>query len=165
MKKTTSPYMTVKKSDIHNKGVFAKKFIPEGTRIIEYVGERITKKESDRRAVLPLSRAKKNDKFGAVYLFQLNKRHDIDGYVPYNTARFINHSCFPNCETDIIRGHIWIIALRDINKSEEISYNYGYDMEDFTAHPCKCGSDNCIGYILHEEYWPKFKRMLAKKKK
>lgn len=165
MKKSTSPYIIVKQSSIHNKGVFAKKFIPKDTRIIEYVGERITKKESDRRAILPLERAKNSAKYGAVYLFELNKRYDIDGYVSYNTARFINHSCSPNAETDIIRGHIWIIALRDINKGEEISYNYGYDLEDYVDHPCKCGSDNCIGYILHQEYWPKFKRIQAKKMK
>jgi SET domain-containing protein len=99
----------------------------------------------------------------------LNKRHDIDGAVSWNTAKYINHSCDANCETDIIRGHIWIIALRDIKKGEEFSYNYGYDIESWYDHPCKCGAKNCVGYILDEEHWPKLRRKLkqlkAKKKK
>ncbi len=164
MEKTTSPYITVKKSNIHSRGVFAKKDIPEGARVIEYVGERITKAESDRRADIPLQRNKKNGDHGAVYIFQLNKRHDIDGYVPYNTARLINHSCEPNCETDIIRGHIWIIALRDIQKGEEISYNYNYDIEDYEDHRCRCGTNRCVGYILDEAYWPRLKRREKAKK-
>src|SRR3990167_9549390 len=99
-RKTTSPYFTVKKSNIHSSGVFAKRDIPKGARIIEYVGERITKAQSDRRAVIPLEKNRKNSDFGAVYLLILNKRYDIDGNVPYNTARFVNHSCEPNCETE-----------------------------------------------------------------
>src|SRR3989338_7722577 len=95
---TKSPYITVQKSRIHNRGVFARKDIPKGARIIEYVGEKITKSESDHRAGLPLERNRKNEHYGAVYIFQLNKKQDIDGNVPYNTALFINHSCDPNCE-------------------------------------------------------------------
>ena len=163
-KGTASEYIKVKRSKIHSTGVFAKKDIPEGARIIEYVGERITKAESDSRADLPLSRHKKDKTNGAVYIFELNKRHDIDGYTAYNTARFINHSCAPNCETDIIRGHIWIMALRDIKKGEELAYNYGYGYEDYMAHPCHCGSDRCVGYILDEDQWARLKRDLAKKK-
>ena len=165
MKKVSSPYICVKSSKIHSKGIFAKKDIPEGTRIIEYVGEKITKAESDRRADIPLKRAKKNKKYGAVYIFELNKRYDLDGDVPYNTAKYINHSCNPNCETDIIRGRIWIIALRDIQKGEEISYNYGYGYEDFQEHKCECGADNCVGYILDEDHWPKLKRKKARELK
>ncbi len=165
MKKTTSPYITVKGSSIHNKGVFAKKDIPEGTRIIEYVGEKITKKESDRRADEDIEASKKDNNKGAVYLFELNKRYDIDGNVPWNTARFINHSCDPNCETDIIKGHIWIIAIRDIKKGEELSYDYGYDLDSFEDHPCRCGSKNCVGYIVSEEHRPKLKRILSRKRK
>jgi SET domain-containing protein len=156
--KSKSPYIIVRGSDIHNKGVFAKKEIPKGTRVIEYIGEKITKAESERRADLPLQRNKENPEFGAVYIFELNKRHDIDGYVPYNTARFINHSCAPNCETQNIRGHIWIIAIRDIPKGEELTYNYGYDMENYEDHPCLCQADNCVGYILAEEHWNKLKK-------
>ena len=162
MKATTSPHINVTKSAIHGIGIYAKKNIKKGTKIIEYVGEKITKKESDRRADIPLEENKKNPELGAVYIFTLNKRHDIDGHVKYNTARYINHSCDPNCESDIIKGRIWIIAIRDIVKGEELSYNYGYDLDSYEDHPCRCGSYNCTGYILGEDYWPAYKRQLLK---
>ena len=165
MRKTLSPHIKVKESCIHSTGIFAKKDIPEGTRIIEYVGERIGKAESDRRANIPLEKNKKNGDYGAVYIFDLNKRHDIDGNVPYNTARFINHSCDPNCETKIIRGHIWIIALCDIKKGEELAYNYNYGFEDYEDHDCRCGSSRCVGYILDEDLWPRLRRRENLKKK
>lgn len=165
MNKTTSPYIVVKKSSIHNNGVFAKKDIPKGTRIIEYVGERITKSKALRIAEEVLEKSRLHQDNGAVYLFELNSRYDIDGNVPYNTARYINHSCDPNCEAEIIRGHIWIISLRAIKKGEELSYNYSYDLEHFKDHICKCGSSKCIGYIVAEEHWPKLKRKLAAQKK
>ena len=165
MKSITSPYINVKKSSIHSVGVFSRKNIFKGTQIIEYVGDMITKKESDRRADIPLQKNEKDSEHGAVYIFKLNKRYDIDGYVPYNTARLINHSCNPNCETDIIRGHIWVIAIRDIKKGDELTYNYNYDWEDYEDHKCWCGSKRCVGYILDEEHWPKLKRKLKKNKK
>jgi len=102
MRKTTSSYIVLKKSRIHSIGIFAKKEISKDTRIIEYVGERVTKAEADRRADIPLEKNKKNGVYGAVYIFILNKRHDIDGNVAYNTARYINHSCDPNCETAFV---------------------------------------------------------------
>ncbi|MCB9771888.1 MAG: SET domain-containing protein-lysine N-methyltransferase [Candidatus Omnitrophica bacterium] len=157
-KHTTSPFITVRNSTIHGRGVFAKIPIPKGTRIIEYVGEKITKKEADRRAHIPLNKHKEDQSCGAVYLFELNKRHDIDGNVSYNTARHINHSCEPNAETEIIRGKIWIIALRDIAKDEEIVYNYSYGYEDYHEHRCYCRANQCVGYILAEEHWPKLKK-------
>jgi len=151
MKKTTSSYIVVKKSGIHQKGVFAKKDIPKGTRIIEYVGERVTHVEADRRTK------------SRIYAFILNKRYCIDGNVTYNTAKYINHSCDPNCEVDIIRGHIWIIAIRNIKKGEELNYNYNFEYDkDYKDDPCKCGAKRCVGYILDEDDWPKLKR--AKKK-
>ncbi len=164
MRKTTSPYVLQKKSKIHNNGIFAKKDIPKGARIIEYVGEKVTKAESDKRADRDLDNHSENSDNGAVYIFELNKRYDIDGNVPYNTAKYINHSCDPNCEVDIIKGHIWIIALRDIKKGEELSYNYNYDFEDYQDHPCRCGTSRCIGYIVDEDHWPKVRRSLAQKK-
>lgn len=164
IKPVISLYAVVKRSNIHSRGVFAKRDIPEGTRIIEYVGEKVTKAESDRRADLPLSKNADNEEHGAVYIFTLNKRYDIDGYVPYNTARFINHSCEPNCESDIIRGKIWIIALRDIKKGEELCYNYNYSWEDYEDHTCYCNSKKCVGFILAEEHWPKLKRKIKRQK-
>ena len=147
MKKTTSPYIIVKKSGVHRKGVFAKKDISEDTRVIEYIGERVTHAEADRRTE------------NHIYAFILNKRHCIDGDVAYNTAKNINHSCDPNCEVDIIRGHIWIIAIRDIKRGEELNYNYNFEFdEDYKDHPCKCGSKRCVGYILDEDDWSKLKK-------
>ncbi|MBF0490581.1 MAG: SET domain-containing protein-lysine N-methyltransferase [Candidatus Omnitrophica bacterium] len=161
----TNSYILKKKSSIHGYGIFAKTFIPKGTRIIEYVGEKITKAESNRRGPKLVAYAKNHKEQGAVYLFVLNSRYDIDGHVSYNTAKYINHSCKPNCEVDIIKGHIWIIALRDIQKGEELYYNYGYDdITEYEDHPCYCKTDRCIGYILAEDSWPKLKRYLAKKK-
>ena len=162
--RTTSPYIQVRSSQIHSKGVFARTAIPEGAKVIEYVGERITKAESERRAHIPLSRHKKDRAHGAVYIFTLNRRYDIDGCVAYNTARFINHSCDPNCEAVIMRGHIWIVARQDIRKGEEISYNYGYSYEDHEEHPCHCGSKRCVGYILDEDHWPRLKRKQRRSK-
>jgi len=156
--RTQSPYIVVRRSRIHGRGVFAKKFISEGTRVIEYVGDKITKTESDERAQKVLDRHERDSEKGAVYIFTLNNRHDIDGDVYWNTAKYINHSCDPNCETDIIRGRIWIIALRDIEAGEEITYNYGYDYESYEDHPCYCGTSRCMGYILGEDFWPSLKR-------
>jgi len=159
VKRTTSPYIIVRKSKIHGTGVFARTDIPEGTRVIEYVGDKITKAESDRRYEIAWERSQYgNNEKGVVYIFTLNKRYDIDGDVWWNTAKNINHSCDPNCETDIIRGHVWIIAMRDIKKGQEISYNYGYDFDSYEDHRCHCGSRRCVGYILAEEHWPKLRR-------
>jgi len=164
MRKTTSSYIALKKSRIHSIGVFAKKDIPKGARIIEYVGEKVTKAEADRRADIPLEKNKKSGDYGAVYIFILNKRYDIDGNVPHNTAQFINHSCDPNCETEIIGGHIWIIALCDIKKGKEIAYNYNYDVEDYEDHECRCRAKRCVGYILDEDHWPRLKKKERAKK-
>lgn len=115
MKATASPYIIVRKSKIHGAGVFARTDIPAGARVIEYTGELITKKESERRYRISWERPRNRNQ-GIVYIFALNNRFDIDGEVRWNTARYINHSCDPNCESEIIRGHIWIISLRDIRK-------------------------------------------------
>ncbi len=160
-----SKFVKVRKSGIHNKGVFAKRDIPKGAKIIEYVGEIITKAESDRRAESQLSQSENHTKDGGVYIFELNKKYDIDGKVKWNKAKYINHSCNPNAETDNIKGHIWIIATEDIKKGEEITYNYGYDLENYQEHPCMCGSKNCVGYIVAEEHWPKLKRKLKNNSK
>ena len=163
MKKTTSPYIEIRTSSIHHKGIFAAKDITAGTEIIEYVGEKITKRESDIRGAIVLNRSKNDITKGAVYIFELNKRYDIDGNVSWNIAGIINHSCDPNCEAINIRGHIWICAMRDIQAGEELTYNYGYNFDNWWEHPCRCGSSKCVGYILAEEHWPKLKRALAKR--
>lgn len=157
-----SEWCWIADSGIHGRGLFAIRDIPAGTRIIEYLGEKVTKTESDRRAWAQVAKAKETGE-AAVYIFTLNQRHDIDGNVPYNAARLINHSCEPNCEAQIIRGKIWIVALRDIYLGEELFFNYGFDLENYEDHPCHCGSPRCVGYIAGEDYWGALRRKLARK--
>ncbi len=161
--KCHSKWCEVRRSGIHGRGLFAKRFIPEGTPIIKYIGEIIDKEESNRRGWARIAHAKITGD-AAVYIFTLDDEHDIDGDFPENSARLINHSCTPNCEAYVDEGTIWISALRDIEKEEELYYNYGFDLETWQDHPCYCGSENCVGYIAGEEYWPDLKRRIARKK-
>ena len=131
-----------RESVIHGTGLFASEAIPAGARVLRYLGERIDKAEALRRCELDNR-----------YIFQFDDEWDIDGSVPENLARFGNHSCSPNCETEIDQGEIWVIALRDIAPGEEITYNYGYDLDEYRDYPCRCGSSNCLGYIVAEEFF------------
>ncbi|HLD98020.1 MAG TPA: SET domain-containing protein-lysine N-methyltransferase [Candidatus Nanoarchaeia archaeon] len=155
-------YIEIRSSGIHSNGAFASKFIPSGTKIIEYVGRKITKQESEDIADKEMESHLNDNSKGAVYIFELNDEWDIDGNVDWNPAKYINHSCDPNAEIDIIDDKIWIIASRDINPGEEITYDYAYDLENWEDHPCRCGSANCVGYIVAQEDWDKFKEIKAK---
>lgn len=154
----------VRQSGIHQRGLFARRSIPKGARVIEYIGDRVIKPESERRSNEQMERATKTGE-GGVYVFTLNDRYDIDGSIAGNIARFANHSCDPNCETDIIDDRIWVIATRDIRKGEEIVYNYNFDLDHYEDHPCRCGAKNCVGFIVGEEHWPKLRSELARKAK
>ena len=148
-----------KNSKIHGNGLFASIDIKKGTKIIEYIGDKVTKKEGDKRADKQIQKAKKNKFNGKVYVFELNKKYDIDGDVKENHAKLINHSCGPNCEVEIINNRIWIIAIKNIKKNNELNYNYGYSYDaDYIDHICKCGSPKCVGYILDEDEWLKLKK-------
>ena len=160
-KKTTSPWARVRRSKIHGRGMVATKDIPSGTKIIEYAGERITKAESDRRDAARAARAAAGGD-GCVYIFEINKRHDLDGHMSWNTARLINHSCEPNCESTNVRGRIWIVARRDIAKGEELFFDYGFDVENWKDHPCLCGSNRCVGYIVAKSHRWRLKKRLRK---
>ena len=129
-------------SAIHGVGAFAKADIPKGTRVLEYVGEKIDKQES-------LRRCETNNP----YIFTLDETGDIDGNVSWNPARFVNHSCAPDCEVEVDGGRIWVVASRDINAGEEITFNYGFDLEDYQQYPCHCGAPDCAGYIVAEEFF------------
>lgn len=157
----------VKKSKIHGSGVFAKEKICKNKKIIEYIGEKITKAEGDRRSERRIKKYLKSKKMGSVYIFELNKRYDIDGSFAYNHAKNINHSCNPNCEVDIINNRIWIKSIKRINIGEELTYDYGYefDKEDYKDHICKCGNKNCIGYIISSDEISKYKKFLKKEMK
>jgi hypothetical protein len=136
------------RSGVHGHGLFARDLIPRGERVIEYVGERITKAEAVRREDRRLARLAAGGD-GCVYVFELNQRHDLDGDVAWNPARRINHSCAPNCEAQRGRGRIWIVARRDIAPGEELTYDYGFDFAEWRDHPCCCGAEQCAGYIVN----------------
>ena len=131
------------KSNINRRGLFANKDIKKDTKIIYYIGKIITKKQTE-----------KDPKFNngkAIYLFNINNKYDLDGDFTYNTARLINHSCNPNCEVESKGLKLWISSIRDIKKNEELSYDYGFSFdENYKEFPCKCGSNNCCGYIVRE---------------
>lgn len=165
MPKTTPPrYWSIRSSSIHNRGVFAHRDIPLDTPVIEYTGEKITKAESKRRGEVLIDKAKKTGG-AAVYVFTLNQKYDIDGAKGRNPARYINHSCDPNCEAFIIRGRIWIYSLRVIKAGEELTYNYGFDVDTWDEHPCRCGSENCVGFIVEKKQWPKLLQKMLKLEK
>ena len=157
----------VKKSKVHGSGVFATKDIKKGVKIIQYIGEKVTKKEGDKRSAERIKKYLNKKNEGSVYIFELNKKYDIDGSPSYNKARYINHSCDPNCEVDIIKNEIWIISIKDIKKSSELNYDYGYpfDKDDYNDHKCKCGSNKCIGYIISQDDWAKYKRHIKLSRK
>ena len=154
----------VKGSKIHAKGIFATENISKNKKIIEYMGEKITKSEGDRRSEKRIKRYLNSKKTGSVYIFELNKKFDIDGSPKYNKARYINHSCNPNCEVQISKGKIWISSIKKIKKGDELSYDYGYefDEDDYKDHVCKCNSKKCIGYIISSDDWKKFKKFKNK---
>ena len=118
-----------RKSRIAGWGVYATERIPKNKRIIDYAGEKITHKES-------LIREERYLKQGRIWCFTLNRRWVIDAGVGGNVARFINHSCKPNCWIEIKNGTIWIRAARTIRKGEELSYNYNTSGD--AAIPCRC---------------------------
>ncbi len=159
----TNQYVLLKESKVHNKGLFAKVNISKGTRVIEYVGNKTTKAKAEKIANRDIDENKNDSSKGAVYLFILNKKYDIDGNVPWNLAKWINHSCDPNCSVEIIKGHIWIVADKEIKKGEEITYNYGYEFdEDTEKHICKCNSEKCVGYIVDQDHWEKLRELTKK---
>ena len=154
----------VKKSKVHGSGIFATKNIKKNTKIIEYIGEKITKAEGDKRSEKRIKKYLDSRTDGSVYIFELNKKYDIDGSPMYNKARYINHSCDPNCEVDIVNNRIWISSIKNIKKGDELSYDYGYefDQEDFNDHVCKCGSKKCIGFIISSDDWKKYLNHIRK---
>tara|TARA_A100001011_G_C13803124_1_gene631796 strand:- start:150 stop:608 length:459 start_codon:yes stop_codon:yes gene_type:complete len=146
----------IKKSKIDKNGLYANSDIKSGTKIIEYKGKIISVKQTE---IDP-----KFDNSKAIYLFNLNKRYDLDGDHNFNIARLINHSCNPNCEVFGRGLKVWVYAMKNIKKGEELSYDYGFSFdENFRQFPCKCGSKNCIGYIVREGSRWRVKKLKRKK--
>ena len=146
----------VKKSKIDKNGLYANCNIKSGTRIIEYKGKIISVKQSENDP--------KFDNSKAIYLFNLNKRYDLDGAYNFNIARLINHSCNPNCEVFGKGLKVWVYAMKNIKKGEELSYDYGFSFdENFRQFPCNCRSKNCVGYIVREGSRWRIKKLKRKK--
>ena len=142
------PLIRVRRSKIHGRGVFALRPIPRRTRIVEYLGERISHAQADcRYQNRPVHDAH-------TFLFILDEATVVDAGVGGNAARFINHSCQPNCEAVVTRGRIFIRSLRRILPGDELSYEYciGRDADDppdiDEIYRCRCGAKRCRKTML-----------------
>lgn len=145
--KAGGPRIQVRRSGIHGKGVFALRPIADGERIIEYKGEIVSwKKATDRQP--------DNGDPDHTFLFGLDDKRVIDANVGGNAARYINHSCEPNCETEQIGDQVFIHAIRDIKPGEELYYDYQLTLDEpHTAkakrqHACHCGAKRCRKTML-----------------
>jgi SET domain-containing protein len=121
-----------RRSKIHGWGVYATERIAKNTRIIDYAGEKISNQES-------LKRERRYIEDGHIWCFKLTNRTVIDAGVGGNDARFINHSCRPNCYVHIVDGTIWIRAARTIRSGEELTYHYNTDGEGLIHCRCRPG--------------------------
>jgi SET domain-containing protein len=146
----SSTWISSRRSTIHGRGVYARRAIPDGTRVVEYTGERITKAEAAQRETRRLARHHRGQD-DCVYIFELNARHDLDGRTRGNVARLINHACAPNCRVEVLRGRIWIIARRDIAAGEELTFDYGFKFSEWRHHACLCGGAKCAGFIVAKD--------------
>jgi uncharacterized protein len=144
------PLITVRRSKVHGSGAFAARPIRKGRRIIEYTGERVTHAQADERY------EGKDENDNHTFLFIVDRKTVIDAGVDGNDARFINHSCDPNCESVIQGGRVFIEALRNIAPGEELAYDYQIQRDaDDPANvdevfACRCGAGTCRGTML----WP-----------
>ena len=152
-----SPPIEVRNSAVHGRGVFSTRHIKKGERIIEYLGDRVSHAEADRRY------ESKHETDSHTFLFIVNSKTVIDAGVDGNDARFFNQSCDPNCESAVEKGRVFIDAMRDIAAGEELTYDYQIyreagDPDNIDeVFACRCGSPKCRGTML----WP----MEPKKKK
>jgi uncharacterized protein len=132
----------LRRSKIHRFGVFALEDIPAKVRVIEYAGERISRRETRRRFLE--GSPGRNPK--QIYLAKWDNYWTIDGAVGGNGAELINHSCDPNMRFCRWRGKMWLRTLRWIRAGEELRYDYGF-AKDGERVPCHCGSAKCRGTI------------------
>lgn len=147
--------MRVGRSRIAGTGVFAKRKIPKGTRIVEYLGSRVPVS----RFLVEISEGKP----ASIYAFRLNEGIIIDGAVGGNDSRFINHSCEPNCEAYVFDDHAYIYAMRDITRGEELTFDYQLQRtiksriskKDQELYKCLCGSPSCRGSMIASRRSPK----------
>ena len=144
----SSRKLVVRRSGVHGKGVFAAQPLSAGERLLEYKGQRISWKEAVRR------HPHNPDEPNHTFYFALEDGRVIDGNVNGNSARWINHSCAPNCEAEEIEGRVFIQALRDISEDEELFYDYGLVIDERKTkklkkeYACRCGARKCRGTML-----------------
>ena len=156
----TSPLIEVRNSPVHGRGVFAVQPIKKGTRVLEYLGDRVSHDAADKR----YEDHDENDNH--TFLFIVDKHTVIDAGVGGNDARFINHQCAGNCESVIENRRVFIDAVRDIEPGQELGYDYeiGREKDDppnvDEIYACRCGSPQCRGTML----WPAKKEPPRKKK-
>jgi hypothetical protein len=159
----SSPPVEVRNSNVHGRGVFATRRIEKGERIIEYLGDRVSHEEADRRY------ESKDENDSHTFLFIVDSKTVIDAGIDGNEARFFNHSCNPNCESVVEKRRVFIEALRAIEPGEEMTYDYQIYKEEGDPEnidevfACRCGFAQCRGTML----WPpepKKKRARPKKK-
>lgn len=138
----------VRRSKIHGRGVFAVADLSKGTRLLEYLGERITPREADRRYAI------EHEHSPHTMLFSVDDKVVIDATRTGNSARFINHSCAPNCEAVEEEGRIFIETIRKVAAGDELTYDYNLVLEERhtpavkRAHACFCGVRRCRGTLL-----------------
>jgi uncharacterized protein len=150
MKAGERPSIRVRRSRVHGMGVFTTRRIARGARVIEYLGERISHREANRRY------ARKRARDNHTFLFVVDRGVVIDAGVAGNEARFINHGCDPNCRSVIRNRRVYIQAIRDIRAGEELKYDYAIarDRDDpanvDVIWACHCGAAACRGTML----WP-----------
>lgn len=150
-KEEPNPYFELRSSSIQGRGAFATRTIRKGTRIIEYVGQRISWRTADKR----YDDEKMNRHH--TFLFTIDDKTVIDAAVNGNDSRFINHSCAPNCEAINERKRIFIEAIKTIPAGTELVYDYQYERtddhsaEDEKFYKCRCGAPTCRGTILAPE--------------
>ncbi len=145
----------IRPSPMQGLGAFATRPIPAGTRLIEYTGERLSPEQAEAR--YPDVPGERHHTFlVAIDHVVHGEEVDvvIDAAVGGNEARFINHSCDPNCDAVVEDGHIWITTIRDVAPGEELAYDYAYVLEERHTpaakrrFPCRCGSARCRGTML-----------------
>ena len=162
----TQSLVEARNSRIHGQGVYAIAPIKKGTRVIEYLGDRISHAEADRRY------DKKLEDDGHTFLFIASSRTVIDAGIDGNAARFINHHCDPNCETVIENSRVFIDAIRNIKPGDELGYDYQLtwestdEPEELALYECRCGARKCRGTMLDREPLDKKKdkKKVGKKK-
>ena len=146
------PPFEIRPSPMQGLGVFATERIPAGVRLIEYAGRRLTPEQAE--AEYPDVPGERHH----TYLFAIDDDDGnevvVDAAVDGNDARFINHSCAPNCDAIVEHGRIWIETIRDVEPGEELAYDYAYVLEERHTpaakrrYPCHCGAATCRGTIL-----------------